>query len=56
MLNGTLKTMPTMPRRVVLELRADEYQALEQLGRGPYRSLTPAHVIQLVAVQLARER
>jgi hypothetical protein len=39
------------PKRIVVELDASEYRALEQLGRGgAQRSLSPAQLVRLVAV------
>jgi hypothetical protein len=41
-----------MPKRVVVEFSADEYQALDQACRG--RCLTAAELVRLVALRLAR--
>ncbi|MGH3084696.1 MAG: hypothetical protein ACRDNP_11705 [Gaiellaceae bacterium] len=40
------------PRRVVVELRPDEYRALEDACKG--RCLTAPELIKLVALRLAR--
>jgi hypothetical protein len=44
--------MALEPRRVVVELTPSQYEAIERLGRGRYRSLSAAQVIRCVAVRL----
>lgn len=46
------REMAVEPRRVVLELRPDEYRALETLCRD--RSCTVPELVRVVALQLAR--
>jgi hypothetical protein len=52
MIDGTWVAAGRMPKRVVVELRADEYRALEAACRG--RCLTVPELVRLVALRLAQ--